>query len=55
MRNETPTHEENVLYLLVELDEALKRRTPRLTPEQVKIVRRRVMSLSVKLVQLVQQ
>jgi hypothetical protein len=35
------THEENVLYLMIELDQALARKAPQGTPEQSVIVRRR--------------
>jgi hypothetical protein len=35
------THEEHVLYLMVELDQALARKVPQWTPEQRDVVRRR--------------
>jgi hypothetical protein len=43
--SDQPTHEDNVLYLMVELDEALARKAPRWAPEQMDIARRRLESL----------
>ena len=39
------THEENILYLMVELDPALARKTPRWAPEQKDVARRWLASL----------
>jgi hypothetical protein len=39
------THEENILYLMVELDHALARKTPQWAPEQMDVARRRLASL----------
>jgi hypothetical protein len=38
-------HEENILYLMIELDEALGRKPPQWAPEQVDAVNRRLASL----------
>jgi hypothetical protein len=43
------THEERVLYLMVELDQALARRAPQWTPQQRNVVRRRLVGLLGKL------
>jgi len=39
------THEENILYLMVELDQALARKPPRWAPEQMDVARRWLASL----------
>ena len=35
------THEEHILYLMIELDEALARKAPQWTPQQRGVVRQR--------------
>jgi hypothetical protein len=35
------THEEHILYLMIELDQALARKAPQWTPEQRDVVRQR--------------
>jgi hypothetical protein len=44
-----PTHEEHILYLMIELDEALARKRPQWTPEQRKVVGQRWAGLLEKL------
>jgi hypothetical protein len=39
------THEENILYLMIELDQALARKTPQWAPEQMDVARRWLASL----------
>ena len=43
------THEENILYLMIELDQALARKAPRWAPEQMDVARRWLASLLEKL------
>jgi hypothetical protein len=50
---EIPTHQENVLYLIDELDEALTRRMPTWTPEQLTLATRRMVSLAPLLLEMV--
>ena len=38
-------HEENILYLMIELDEALARKPPQWAPEQMDAASRRLASL----------
>ena len=38
-------HEEHILYLMIELDQAIARKTPRWAPEQMDAARRRLTSL----------
>jgi hypothetical protein len=44
-----PAHEEDVLYLVIELDQALARKTPQWTPQQMDVARRWLASLSERL------
>jgi hypothetical protein len=46
-------HEEHILYLMIELDEALARKTPQWAPEQMDIARRRLASLLGKLLAII--
>ena len=48
-----PTHEENILYLMIELDQALARKTPRWAPEQMGVARRWAASLLEKLLAII--
>jgi len=48
-----PTHEENVLYLMIELDQALARNTPQWTPDQMDVARRRLASLLERLLAII--
>ena len=48
-----PTHEENILYLMIELDQALARKTPRWAPEQMDAARRWLASLLDKLLAII--
>ena len=50
-----PTHEENILYLMIELDQALARKTPRWAPEQLNVARRWLTSLLGRLLQIIPQ
>jgi hypothetical protein len=50
-----PTHEENILYLMIELDHALARKTPQWAPEQLNAARRWVTSLFGRLLQIIPQ
>ena len=47
------THEENILYLMIELDQALARKAPRWAPEQMDAARRWLASLSEKLLTII--
>jgi hypothetical protein len=47
------THEEHVLYLMIELDQALARRTLRWAPEQMDVARRRLASLLERLLTII--
>jgi hypothetical protein len=38
-------HEEHILYLMIERDRALARKTPQWAPEQMDVARRRLASL----------
>jgi hypothetical protein len=49
------THEENILYLMVELDEALARKLPRWAPEQTDPARQRLASLVRRLLAIIPQ
>ena len=40
-----PTHEEHVLYLLIELDQALSRKAPQWSSKQIAVARRYLASL----------
>ena len=40
-----PDHEENILYLMAALDEALARKPPQWAPEQMDAAKRRMASL----------
>ena len=48
-----PTHEENILYLMIELDQALARKTPRWAPEQMDVARRWLASLLERLLAII--
>ena len=48
-----PDHEENILYLMVELDEALVGEPPRWAPEQMDVAKRRMASLVRRLLAIV--
>jgi hypothetical protein len=52
MENEAATHEENILYLLYELDRALRRRAPNWTPQRVKIAKRLATTVAIKLAEM---
>jgi hypothetical protein len=47
------THEENILYLMIELDQALARKAPRWAPEQMDAARRWLASLLEKLLAII--
>ena len=47
------THEENILYLMIELDQALARNAPRWAPEQKDVARRWLASLLEKLLAII--
>jgi hypothetical protein len=51
--HDLPTNEENILYLMQELDQALEQREPKWTPQQVNAARRLVTALGPKLRELV--
>ena len=46
-------HEEHILYLMIELDQALARKTPRWAPEQMDAARRWLASLLDKLLAII--
>jgi hypothetical protein len=46
-------HEEHILYLMIELDQALARKTPRWAPEQMDVARRWRASLLEKLLAII--
>ena len=48
-------HEEHILYLMIELDQALARKTPRWAPEQMDVARRWSASLLEKLLAIIPQ
>jgi hypothetical protein len=48
-----PTHEEHILYLMIELDQALTRKTPRWAPEQMDVARRWLASLLERLLAII--
>jgi hypothetical protein len=50
-----PTHEENILYLIIELDQALARKTPKWAPEQMDVARRWLASLLERLLEIIPQ
>jgi hypothetical protein len=47
------THEENILYLMIELDRALARKTPQWAPQQMDVARRWLASLLERLLQVI--
>jgi hypothetical protein len=47
------THEEHILYLMIELDQALARKTPRWAPEQMDAARRWLASLLERLLAMI--
>ena len=47
------THEENILYLMIELDQALARNAPRWAPEQKDVARRWLASLLERLLAII--
>ena len=47
------THEENILYLMIELDQALARETPQWAPQQMDVARRWLTSLLGRLLQII--
>jgi hypothetical protein len=47
------THQENILFLMIELDEALARKTPRWAPQQMDVARRWLASLSERLLAII--
>ncbi len=47
------THEENILYLLIELDQALARKTPQWAPQQMDVARRWLASLLERLLEII--
>jgi hypothetical protein len=47
------THEENILYLMIELDQALSRNAPRWVPEQMDAARQWMASLLEKLLTII--
>ena len=49
------THEEHILYLMIELDQALARKTPQWAPEQRDVARRRLASLLERLLAMIPQ
>ncbi len=46
-------HEEHILYLMIELDRALARKTPRWAPEQMDVARRWLASLLERLLAII--
>ena len=50
---ERPTHEEHILYLMIELDQALARKTPQWAPEQKDAARRWLASLLERLLAII--
>ena len=46
-------HEEHILYLMIELDQALARKTPRWVPEQMDAARRWLASLLERLLAII--
>ncbi len=50
-----PTHEENILYLMIELDQALARETPNWSPEQMAVATRWLTSLLARLLTIIPQ
>jgi hypothetical protein len=48
-----PAHEEDVLYLVIELDQALARKTPQWTPQQMDVARRWLASLLERLLAII--
>ena len=49
------THEEHILYLMIELDQALAHKTPQWAPEQRDVARRRLASLLERLLAMIPQ
>ena len=47
--SEPPSHEENIIYLLFELERTLAHREPKWTPAQAKIAQRLASNLGVKI------
>jgi hypothetical protein len=47
------THEENILYLMIELDQALARKTPQWAPQQMDVARRWLANLLERLLQII--
>ena len=50
-----PTHEENILYLMIELHQALGRKTPQWAPQQMDVARRWLASLLERLLEIMPQ
>ena len=48
-------HEENILYLMIELDQALARKTPQWAPQQMDVARRWLASLLERLLEIIPQ
>jgi hypothetical protein len=49
------THEENILFLMIELDHALALKTPRWGPQQMDVARRWLASLLERLLEIIPQ
>ena len=47
------THEENILYLMIELDRALAHKTPQWDPQQMDVARRWLVSLLERLLEII--
>jgi hypothetical protein len=52
MANEAATSEEDILFLLHELDRALRRRTPEWPPDRAKIAKRLATTVALKLAEM---
>ena len=52
MANEAATSEEDILFLLHELDRALRRRTPEWPPDRAKIAKRLATTVALKLAEI---